>query len=90
MEKVRDHDEPGTVLISVDKSRSAQSKDSSRIWEDAIEQINDDNLSLFTRPFASELAEKIASKILSKLDMDKLQLLLKSEILARLDQKVKK
>ncbi len=57
-------------------------------WEETVEKITYEQVDLFTRQVASELAEKLATKIAAKLDPDKLLQLIKDEVIARASRKV--
>jgi CheY-like chemotaxis protein len=52
-------------------------------WEEVVEKTSPEQVEIFTRQLASELAEKLAALIASKIDADKLLQLLKSELVAR-------
>ncbi len=52
-------------------------------WEDTVERTDPQQVQMFTRELASELAEKLAVIIAAKIDPDKLLQLVKSEIIAR-------
>lgn len=86
-------DELERVSIDATDTPNGQQKagDSSHNWEDTIESITADDLQLFTRQFASELAdkvsEKLADRLMQSLDPDKLLVLLRNEIMARAARK---
>lgn len=49
-------------------------------WEESMETISADHARLFSRQVAHDLAEKIAEKIVSRIDPDRLMVLLKEEL----------
>ncbi|HUV31146.1 MAG TPA: hypothetical protein VMY05_08680 [Acidobacteriota bacterium] len=56
-------------------------------WEEKLEQLSVEDVSMFTRRFAAELAGKIAEKIAAKIDAKKLLQLIKSEIVSQSREK---
>ncbi|RME30722.1 MAG: response regulator [Candidatus Zixiibacteriota bacterium] len=53
-------------------------------WQEKVEELTPEHIRLFTRTLAVELAERIAQKIVDKIDPDKLLNLIKQEALRRL------
>lgn len=51
-------------------------------WDEKLENLTPDQMGLFTAQFSKDLAEKIADKIINKIDEEKLLALIKSEIIA--------
>ncbi|MBI5266407.1 MAG: hypothetical protein HY851_04160 [candidate division Zixibacteria bacterium] len=51
-------------------------------WEEQVEAMSADHVRLFTKDFTSQLAARLAERIASKIDPDKLLMLLKEEVLA--------
>ncbi len=56
-------------------------------WEEKLEKLSGEEIDLFTREFAHELGDRIAERIIAKIDSDKLLQMLKDEILARARKK---
>ena len=79
---------PESVAIK-DESSDAAPKTPQMSWEDSVESVTPEQIGLFTRQLAYDLAERIALKIVDRIDSDKLLNLLKSEILARAKKDVK-
>lgn len=82
--------------VSIDSSDSSDSGQSTagnaaHKWEDTIENITSEDLQLFTRQFAAELAgqlsDKLADRLMRSLDSDKLLVYLRNEIMARAARK---
>lgn len=82
IEKVRD-DEPESVVVGADKAADQKAGVTKQNREVSLENITSEQVSVFTRELCSELAEKIAAMIVSKIDNDKLLIMIKDEILAR-------
>lgn len=78
-------DEPESITIA-DGDKGAKG-DGSLGWQDTLEKMTPEQLGIFTREFVSELADKIAKMIASKIDEEKLLNLLKREIIQRLEKK---
>jgi twitching motility two-component system response regulator PilG len=79
---------PESVVIKDERS-NAERQTTKMAWEDSVENVTPEQVSLFTRQLAYDLAERIAVKIVNRIDSDKLLNLLKSEILAKAKQDVK-
>ncbi len=60
---------------------------SSIVWEETVERLNADAVGLFTKQLANDLAEKLAQKIVSKIDPDKLLVLIKNELMEQAKKK---
>jgi len=56
-------------------------------WDEELERITPQQISLFTRQFARELADKVARMIIDKIDEDKLLGLIRDEIVKRTRKK---
>lgn len=56
-------------------------------WEESVENITPQQVELFSKQLAKELGERIAEKIVAKIDSDKLLQLIKSEIIAKTAQR---
>ncbi len=67
----------------VDLKKPASPRASDSKWKESIERVTADDVELFTRQFASELADKVAAKIVDKIDRGKLLSFIKSELAAR-------
>jgi len=82
--EVFQREEPDKVVIkeqSIPKTHDTNSAKMS--WEDSIENVKPEDISLFTRQLAYDLAEKIALKIINKIDSEKLMILIRNEVIAR-------
>jgi len=84
MDKIRS-DEPESVTIG-DEGRTAGGRNHLS-WQDSLEKMTPEQIGIFTRQFAQELADKVAQLITAKIDEEKLLSLLKREILSRLEKK---
>lgn len=61
-----------------------ENKDDKKLkWQETIENLTEDQLSIFTRQFASDLSAKLAKLIIDKIDTKKLLLMMKNEIISR-------
>lgn len=74
--------EPESGLVSTD-SDSPASPAQSLTWEETLENVTPQQVAMFSRELAKNLGERIAEKIVSKIDPDKLLQLIKGEIIAR-------
>jgi hypothetical protein len=81
VDKIHDS-EPQTVVVEAD-SASRNTKSDEHDWEDSLEKISPEQISLFKQEFVALLAEKIAQKIVDKIDSQKLLSMLKNEIMAQ-------
>jgi hypothetical protein len=72
-----------------DAQAQAQQKQSgsSIVWEETVERLNADAVGMFTKQLANDLAEKLAQKIVSKIDPDKLLVLIKNELMEQAKKK---
>lgn len=82
-------DVPESVNLEPEQLSHGSSGGSERVWLESAEDITPDEVSLFTRQLRTELAEKIAEKIMAKIDNEKLFNLLKNEILSHARNKPK-
>jgi hypothetical protein len=82
-------DVPESVNLEPEQPSRSSSGGSERVWQELTENITPDEVSLFTRQLRTELAEKIAEKIMAKIDSEKLFNLLKNEILSHARNKPK-
>lgn len=82
-------DVPESVNLEPEQLSHGSSGGSERVWQESAEDITSDEVSLFTRQLRTELAEKIAEKIMAKIDNEKLFNLLKNEILSHARNKPK-
>lgn len=80
-------DEPEGVPDPSQAQSSQKQSGSPIVWEETIERLNADAVGLFTKQLASELAEKLAQKIVSKIDPDKLLVLIKNELIEQAKKK---
>lgn len=76
-------DEPESMTLREEPSKPADAAQ----WEEVVESVTPERVTLFTRQLAAELADRIAEKIVGKLDPDKLADLIKTEIMAQLRTK---
>jgi len=81
-----DVDQPESVVIKDESSGDSPAAPQRASWEDSVENMTGEKVSLFTRQLAYDLAEKIAIKIVAKIDADKLLNLIKHEIVARAEK----
>lgn len=81
LEKFRSGELDSVILARQEPTKKPVT-DSTSAWEDAVEKLSPEEIRLFTRDLASQLAEKIASKIVNRIDPDKLLHLIKNEILS--------
>ena len=84
MELLRSN-EPESVVVQGD---SAQPEDARPVlaWEERLEKLSAEEVGLFTTRFVSELSEKIARKLVDRIDPDEFLRLIKEEVV-RLAQK---
>ncbi|MDH4158485.1 MAG: hypothetical protein OEW00_14545 [candidate division Zixibacteria bacterium] len=83
------HPEGPESVVITDDSLNAEQHRSQMAWEDSAESVTPEQVGMFTRQLAYDLAERIAVKIVDRIDSDKLLNLLKSEILAQARKDVK-
>jgi CheY-like chemotaxis protein len=74
--------EPEDLEVGAKASDASRSK-GQMAWEDVVEKTTPEQVELFTKQLASELADKLAVLIASKIDADKLLHLIKNELMAR-------
>ena len=72
--------EPGPIST---ETIAASEPPKNLAWEESVENITPQQVELFSRQLAKELGERIAEKIVSKIDSEKLLQLIKGEIIAR-------
>ncbi len=65
------------------RSKPAATAKSANVSSDPIENITIDQVEVFTRQFVSDLADRVAERIASKIDAQKLMSLLKNEIVSK-------
>lgn len=85
VDKIHDS-EPESIVVEADPVTTDGPSDKHG-WEDSLERITPEQISLFKREFVTILAEKIAQKIVDKIDSQKLLSMLKNEIVAQQNQK---
>ena len=85
VDKIHDS-EPQSIVVEADSATNG-GPSVEHGWEDSLERISPEQIKLFKREFVTLLAEKIASKIVDKIDSQKLLSMLKNEILAQQNQK---
>ena len=82
--EVFQQEEPDKAVIKEQSiPKTPDTKSAKMSWEDSIENVKPEDVSLFTRQLAYDLAEKIAIKIINKIDSEKLMTLIKNEVLIR-------
>ncbi len=74
--------EPESGLVSDASAQPARSGQN-LAWEETLENVTPQQVAVFSRELAKELGERIAEKIVAKIDPDKLLQLIKGEIIAR-------
>ena len=79
IENLRDSEPEGAGVQT--QTVPAEGHDKELAWEDKLERITPEHMAVFRREFVSVLAEKIAEKIVSKIDPEKLLQLIKQEII---------
>lgn len=79
-------DEPESVTLRDDNAAPQSEVE----WEESLESVTPQRVDLFTKRLVAELAEKIAQKIVGKIDSEKLLQLIKAEIVAHARQQGKK
>lgn len=75
--------EPDAVLAANLAADTTTSRGKSMAWEESLESITPQQVELFSKQLAKELGERIAEKIVAKIDSDKLLQLIKSEIVEK-------
>ncbi|HWR81965.1 MAG TPA: hypothetical protein VN285_01535, partial [Candidatus Deferrimicrobium sp.] len=86
VEKLRS-DELESVKLEADSARPGHPAAGSRVWEESTESASPDQVSLFARQMCSELADRIAEKIVARLDAGQLTQLMRDEIRSLLTAK---
>ncbi len=85
IERIRSN-EPDSIFV--EEQKDAPSGESLK-WEESLEKVTTEQVQLFTQQLAASLAEKIAEKIIGRIDPDKLLQLVKAEIIAYHKEKQK-
>jgi CheY-like chemotaxis protein len=85
IERLRSN-EPESIFVDEDKA-GAKGSERNLQWEETLEKITPQQMELFTRQLAQEIGEKIAEKIISRIDTDKLLQLIKAEIINHLNER---
>ncbi|MFH1686982.1 MAG: hypothetical protein ABIE70_05605 [bacterium] len=85
--KKLDLDLPESLVIRAEGETVPDKSSENTQWVDSLETITGDQLEIFTKEFAQELAERVATKIVDKIDTIKLLNLIKSEVITRTKQK---
>lgn len=80
--EVEQIDDTGAEEIKLTESQKLKQTKAGLNWEEKIENLTDEQVSLFTQKFIDELSGKIAKLIVSKIDSGKLLAMLKNEIIA--------
>ncbi len=62
----------------------AQKPSSAPDWEETIESISPEKAELFTRQLSADIADRIAARLVDKLDSEKLLQFIKAEIISRM------
>ena len=76
-------DQPESLTLHEEPSKPGDSAK----WEEVMESVTPEHVTLFTRQLASELAERIAEKIVGRLDVDQLANMIRAEIMAQVRTK---
>ena len=74
--------EPETISVS-ELAESEEKKPAGSSWEDSLEELAPGHARVFTKQLARELADRIAEKIVAKLDPQKLMQLVAAELADR-------
>lgn len=69
--------------IFVEDGKSSAENGQSLSWEETLEHVTPQQVELFTRQLAKEIGERVAEKLVSRIDPNKLLQLIKTEILTR-------
>jgi hypothetical protein len=69
--------------VIAEQDEETKPVDDQVVWEEKAEKITPEHMALFTREFIAELADKIAVRLVSKLDSDKLHELIVAELIGR-------
>ena len=72
-------DEPESVVVQEDPARPEEAQ-AVLAWEERLEKLSAEEVGLFTTRFVSELSEKIARKLVDRIDPDELLRLIKEEV----------
>jgi hypothetical protein len=83
IERIRSN-EPDSIFV--EEQKDAPSGESLK-WEESLEKVTTEQVQIFTQQLATSLAEKIAEKIIGRIDPDKLLQLVKAEIIAHHKEK---
>lgn len=88
MQRIRTAEEPPQVVtVKETEAGAGEPKAETHNWEEELERLTPADVALFSRQFASELAARIAEKIVAKIDNEKLLKLVAAEIAARTKKK---
>lgn len=74
---------PESIVIGPESPADSPRVQTDPQWVDSIHVKTGDDLEVFTKEFARELAEQIAARIVKNIDIDKLLYQIRSEIVAR-------
>ena len=83
VEKFQADDETEQVTIRDEAQKPKSEPD----WEETIENISPEKAELFTRQLSADIADRIAARIVDKLDSEKLLQFIKAEIIERMGNK---
>jgi len=72
-------DEPESVVVQEDPARPEEAQPV-LAWEERLEKLSAEEVGIFTTRFVSELSEKIARKLVDRIDPDELLRLIKEEV----------
>ena len=72
--------EPDSITIDADEGKS-NAQQNNLSWEDSVEQVTPEKVKIFTQQFTHVLAERLAEKMVAKIDADKLLHLLRDELI---------
>jgi hypothetical protein len=79
MERIHSTEEPAVVAVKPDKYQPA-AKEKELSWEETLERVSAEDMRIFSHQFAVALADRLASKILAKIDNEKLLQLIAAEM----------
>ncbi len=83
------HVEPEIDVQTAPAPQPQAQKSSKLTWEETVDRLNEEQLRIFTREFADRLAEKLAARIIEKIDTERLLNLLKNEIIEQVKSKAR-
>lgn len=77
-------------LGETESGNSARTSEQGRSWEDTLDRITPEEIQLFRARFVRELADRIAERIVARIDPDKLLRLIRNELVAEAGRRQQK